>query len=222
MIWWGAGLMALSALAVLVAIPLWFSGLGDTFTNLDRDVAVRGSAVADAPGRIDFDVLEPLDGPASMRVGIGVPFDAVSADCWFETAEGTELTGLRSNFDLFVNAQDYDVQVAAELEPGSYTAVCDQVVIADSSSVDPTFVVGRVLGDEFVDEIFTGFGRSFLVILVAGLAGIVGLVLLIVGLVRRSSARRPPMPPPGYGPPGAWGPPGGPPQQEWPPPPPGR
>ena len=40
----------------------------DTFTNLDRDVAVRGSVVADAPGRIEFDVLEflPRLGP---RIG---------------------------------------------------------------------------------------------------------------------------------------------------------
>jgi hypothetical protein len=221
MIWWGVGLMGAAVVAVIVAIVVGFSGLGETFSNLDRDVAVRGSSVSGAPGRIDFDVLEPLNGPTSMRVGIGVPVEAVNADCWFESSEGSELSGIRTSFDTFLTQPDYSVQVAAELEPGSYTAVCDDVTIEEFSGVNATFVVGRVIGEEIVEEFFSGFGRSFVVIALAALVGTAGLILLIVGLIRRSSSRRPPMPPPSHGTPAQWGPPPSPhapPQSSAPPP----
>ena len=221
--------MIAAVIGAIAVIPIWFSGFGDTFSNLDRDVAIQGPTVVDAPGEISFRVTEPLSGPEEMRVGIGVPWTATAASCWFEDNEGNQLPASRSQFDTFVNtSSDFEVQVVAQLAPGDYRAVCDQIELDATSTDRAVFSVGRVFGEEFVEEFFSGFAGVGVVFLIATVVFIVGLVLLVIGLVRRSSARRPPPMPPGYGapPPGGpgWGPPTGPPPSHWPdtnPPPPG-
>ena len=202
----GSVLMVISVVGGIVV----FSMLGGQrdFDQFTRDVAIEGPEVQPVPGSIDFSVDAPLDesDPETMAVGIAVDgYEPPVPDCTMVLRDGTPVTVIRSPFDsTLLNGSDaYEVISSARLAPGEYTAKCSWPGEPSQSPLSRSFTVGRTLdGDdvgEFIGPIFGMLG----VAAVAGLMFVVGLILLIVGLVRRGRDRRGPT-----GPPNGW-------QQQW-------
>ena len=229
----GSTMMVLAVVGGFLVVSLLGSRLDlDRFT---RDVVIDGDRTPSVPGTLPFSVDAPLDGSSAdtMAVGIAVEDRGIGTpECTLATSSGDPVALSRTSFDpALINGPDSWVVVAsARLEPGDYRADCRWPGEPSSAPALVSFTVGRTLDTSDVSALVAPMLGIVGVMAVAGLVFIVGLVLLIVGLVRRNRDRRPPSgqpgsgqpgsgqpvwgPPAGYGsPPPGWGPPGAPPTQ---------
>jgi hypothetical protein len=183
--------------------------------SLERNVRVEGPDRVIVPGEVRFAVVAPLDdgARAEMDVGIGVarrggPVPA----CTLSTAAGEELPTERplAETTLVDDSEGrFQVVTVAELPPGDYVARCT-VAGEPTQRPDAEMTVGRTFGFGDVEELIGPIVWFLGGVGVAGLLFLVGVILLIVGLVRRSRAARPPAPggwpPQPVAAPGPWGP----------------
>ncbi len=214
----GIVVIVVSVLGGTIGTAMLGSGIG--FSQFERDVAFDGPGDRLVPGTLSFSVLEPLDeSNADMTVGVALSDDSTpEPDCALADVDGAAVALQPAAYDeqlLDMNSRypGYDVISIARLEPGEYELSCESATEPSASS-GLSFTVGRVIGVEDVTSMLGPLAWMLVVWSVAGLAFLVGLVLLIVGLVRRSRANRPlPQGPYGPGPfnhtpygPGGYGP----------------
>jgi hypothetical protein len=207
----GIVLMALSVLGVAVTVAV--VGRGLDLNEFGRDVAINGQLDSDVPGQIGFRIIESLSSDEdSMSVGVAVSSASTDIDCEIVDVRADPVPLRRgSSTDTFVSPDinsSWTVAVVAEdLEPGEYSARCE-VSGEPSAAGSPQFTVGRILTTSEVFDLFGPAIGILVAIVLGGLLGLVGLILLIVGLVRRSRAKK--------SPPSQGHPQPGPPQQGWP------
>ena len=209
----GIVLIVVSVLGGTIGTGMLGSGLG--FSQFERDVAFDGPGDRLVPGTISFSVLEPLDeSNAAMTVGVALSDDTgTEPTCSLAHSAGDPVDLQVAAYDeqlLDMNGRysGYDVVSIARLEPGEYELTCESATEPSASS-GLSFTVGRVIGVEDVTSMLGPLAWMLVVWSVAGLAFLIGVVLLIVGLVRRSKANRPISQGP-YGPGGFGQPPYGP------------
>ncbi|MHB1137770.1 MAG: hypothetical protein ACYC2O_02365 [Microthrixaceae bacterium] len=214
----GAILLTISIIGGLVGTALTVGRFESSGLN---DVAIDGARYPQVPGRLAFRVLEPLgsDGDVEdVRVGIAVDYEALPLPvCTMEQEDGEEIT-LRSPAAeeqlLSDDSGDLRVLGTAMLPPGRYVATCGAE--GDTAGAGDVFTVGRVFGFSDLGGVLAPILWFFVVGAIATVTFVLGGILLIVGLVRRSRARKQsPMPtayPPAGGQPGYPGYPGYPPQ----------
>ena len=190
----GAILMGLSVLLGLVGTKLT---LGQFSTaQLTREVVINGSPSPKVPGKLSFEVSEPLQETsaqdAEMHVGIAVAYEQLPAPvCTMTDESGAEvpLSSSGSGEALLGDSSGkFTVMGSAMLAPGQYEAIC--TLDEEPSSSSASFTVGRVFGMDDLSGTFAPFLWFLAVGLVCGLMFLVGLILMIVGLVKRSKAKR--------------------------------
>lgn len=199
----GILVIVVSVLGGTIGTGMLGSGLG--FSQFERDVAFDGPGDRLVPGTLSFSVLEPLDeSNAAMTVGVALSDDsAPEPNCTLADADGEAVRLQVAAYDeqlLDMNGRysGYDVVSIARLAPGEYELSCESATEPSASS-GLSFTVGRVIGVEDVTSMLGPLAWMLVVWSVAGIAFLVGVVLLIVGLVRRSRASRP-VPQGPYGP----------------------
>ena len=224
----GRGLIVAGGITLGIAILASFVStliLGRSFDpdRLTRDVVLNGAADSELPGQVGFRVIEDLSSDDDlMSVGLVLDPDTGalrnSTTCRVLTVDGEEVPS-RSGSDLYtfldpeLGSDSSPFIVVEDLQPGEYSAVCEQT--GEPSDTDgATFTVGRVMSASDLLGLFTPVLGVFAAIAVGAVVGLVGLVLLVIGLVMNSRSRRgPPQPPgqqgfpPGGHPPGGYGPP---------------
>ena len=190
----GAILMGLSVLFGLVGTKLT---LGQFSTaQLTREVVINGSSNPKVPGKLSFEVAEPLQESspqeAEMHVGIAVAYEQLPAPVCTMTTESGAKVPLKSSGSgealLGDNSGKFTVMGSAVLAPGQYEAIC--TLDEEPSSSSASFTVGRVFGMDDLSGTFAPFLWFLAVGLICGLMFLVGLILTIVGLVKRSKARK--------------------------------
>ncbi len=190
----GAILMGLSVLFGLVGTKLT---LGQFSTaQLTRDVVINGSSNPKVPGKLSFEVSEPLQETsaqdAQMRVGIAVEYEQLPAPvCTMTDESGAEVSLSSSGGGealLGDSSGKFTVMGSALLAPGEYEAIC--TLDKEPSSSSASFTVGRVFGMDDLSGTFAPFLWFLAVGFVCGLMFLVGMILTIVGLVKRSKARK--------------------------------
>ena len=206
----GAVLMVLAVLGVGAVVAVFGSRLDlDEFA---RDVAINGDLESGVPGQLGFRIIESLSSDDdTMTVGVALSTTSPDVDCVIVDVRGEEVAQRRGSAgDTFVSPDidgSWTVSVVAEdLAPGEYSARCE-VSGEPSAAAGDRFTVGRILASS---EVFGLFGPLLAIggaVVIGGVLGLIGLVLLIVGLVRRSRSGRRDASPPGW-------PPGGPPRRE--------
>lgn len=206
--WISGALVIAGIVGAIVWFVLGFTGLSDTIDNFERVPADGGGTVSLDGGR-DY-VIYVEDGDtfgSGVRVGVLDPDGAEIEIARYRTELTYDFDG-RSGRASFTFRSD---------EEGAYT------VLADGPS-DVEVAVGPSVAGDLVRAIAIPF-------VIGGVGLLLGLVLLIVTLVRRSGAKKrraatasPPVygaAPPGSFPPSPGPPPGFPPGPGQPPPPPG-
>ena len=190
----GAILMGLSVLFGLVGTKLTLGQLSTA--QLTREVVISGSPNPKVPGKLSFEVSEPLQETsaqdAEMHVGIAVAYEQLPAPvCTMTNASGA-VVPLKSSGSgealLGDNSGKFTVMGSALLAPGRYEAMCKLDEVPSSSSA--SFTVGRVFGMDDLSGSFAPFLWFLAVLSICGLMFLVGLILTIVGLVKRSKARK--------------------------------
>ncbi|MCP4436963.1 MAG: hypothetical protein GY812_15895 [Actinomycetia bacterium] len=191
----GIVLMVMGVVAAVVTVAVFGPRIDvDGFT---RDVVITGNAESAVPGRVGFRVIESLSSEGdTMTVGVAVSNASTAIECTVVNVQGDPVDLRRgSSTDTVVNPQvdtSWTVAVvAADLAPGDYSAVCDaagEPSATRGAEFTPTRVVTTTEVFEFAGPAFAILGA----IVVGGLLGLLGLILLVVGLVKRSKARRPP------------------------------
>lgn len=216
----GRGLVISGAVLLTVSILGGILGSVLTIGQFDgselNDVAIDGAANPAVPGKLNFRVLRPLhsDGAVEdIRVGVAVDYSTLPVpDCTLQDSEGTPITlSAPSPEERLLSDESGDQKIlgSALLQPGSYEAVCSAP--GEPSTSDATFTVGRVFGFSDFRGAFAPVLWFLAIGLVAALMFVVGLILLIIGLVRRSKAKRSAGPTPfdagpgGYGQPSPYG-----------------
>ncbi len=189
----GSVTMVLSIVIGLLLVGLVGSRLN--LNELQRNVVIAGDASPSIPGKIEFSVDPPLDGSTdgSMAVGIAVEKSARGApDCTLTDQSGKPVMLTRSPIDdSLLNRDDsYSVVSSARLSPGDYTAACTWSGEPSQAPQLTTFTVGRTLDNDDVSSMLGAILGVLAVVVAAGVAFVVGLILLIVGLVKRGRARR--------------------------------
>ena len=188
----GSLMMVLSVVGGIAVFGLLGSRIG--FEEFMRDVVIVGDSVQPIPGSIDFTVEPPLrGGSSSMAVGVAVDDATVGTpECTMRTELGEPVVLTRSPFDstLLNGGSDYLVVSSARLDPGDYTAECSWPGEPSQSPMTARFTVGRTLDGDDLGQIFGPVLGMLAVSGVAALVFLVGLILLIVGLVKRSRSRR--------------------------------
>jgi len=186
--------MGLSVLFGLVGTKLT---LGQFSTaQLTREVVINGSSNPKVPGKLSFEVAEPLQESspqeAEMHVGIAVAYEQLPAPVCTMTTESGAKVPLKSSGSgealLGDNSGKFTVMGSAVLAPGQYEAIC--TLDEEPSSSSASFTVGRVFGMDDLSGTFAPFLWFLAVGLICGLMFLVGLILTIVGLVKRSKARK--------------------------------
>ena len=178
-----------------------------------NDVVIDGATNPAVPGKLSFRVAEPLqqNGPVEdVRVGVAVDYASLPVpDCTMQDTEGEAITlSAPAAEEQLLNDDTGNLKVlgSAPLQPGDYEAIC--TVAGEPSGSEATFTVGRVFGFSDLRGVFAPILWFLAVGAIATVIFIVGLILLIVGLVRRSKGRK--QPPPQFpGGPGQFGGPGG-------------
>ena len=190
----GAILMGLSVLLGLVGTKLT---LGQFSTaQLTRDVVINGSSNPKVPGKLSFEVAEPLQESspqeAEMRVGIAVEYEQLPAPvCTMTDESGAEVPLSSSGGGealLGDSSGKFTVMGSALLAPGEYEAIC--TLDKEPSSSSASFTVGRVFGMDDLSGTFAPFLWFLAVGFVCGLMFLVGMILTIVGLVKRSKSNK--------------------------------
>lgn len=206
--------MASAVVGIVLVVAVFGSRID--LDQFSRDVAVTGNYESAVPGQIGFKVIESLSSDDdTMTVGVALSSPSTALDCEILDVRGEPLPVRRGSSNDTMLASDvgaaWTVAVVAEdLEPGEYSAACD--VAGEPSSVpDARFTVGRLLTDDDVLGMVVPLLAMGAAIVLGGIVGLVGLILLIVGLVRRNKAKKSPSPTTGF-------PPGGQPSPGWPPP----
>lgn len=220
------GSKAIKVGVVLLAISVLVGLIGSRFTlgrldesSLTRDVVISGDRFAEVPGEIDFEVAETISERAPSRMTVAVLSPNISdwsGRCAFTDSRGRTMdSGSVVSTGGYIHPNDMQLEPVevAELEPGTYTASCEER--SDRSSA-PRFTIGRVIGPS---DLTSGELSPLLwfgvVLLISGALFVTGLIVLIVGLVKRRKSRRSGMGPGPYG----WNQPGhgSVDQQGWPP-----
>jgi hypothetical protein len=210
----GRGLVIAGAVLLTVSILGGILGSFLTIGQFDgselNDVAIDGATNPAVPGKLSFRVLEPLhsDGPVDdVRVGVAVDYSTLPVpECTMQDSDGGAITLSAPSAEeqlLSDNSGDMKILGSTLLQPGSYEAIC--TTAGEPSASDATFTVGRVFGFSDLRGAFSPVLWFLAIGLVAALMFVLGLILLIVGLVRRSKAKRAAPPAsfgPGYGPSG--------------------
>jgi len=195
----GAILMGLSVLFGLVGTKLT---LGQFSTaQLTREVVINGSANPKVPGKLSFEVSQPLQDTsveeASMHVGIAVEYQQLPAPvCTMTDASGAGVPLKASGSGEALmgdNSGQFTVMGSAMLAPGNYEAICNRD--GEPGSSPASFTVGRVFGMDDLTGTFAPFLWFLAVGLFCALMFLVGLILMIVGFVKRSKAKKSGAPP---------------------------
>jgi len=189
--------------AILIGISVLLGLLGTKLTlgqfdtgQFTREVVVNGAPNPKVPGKLSFEVPEPLKTTSAqdalMRVGIAVDYSELPAPiCKLEDASGTELPLIVSPSGealLGDNSGKFSVLGSAVLSPGEYEAICTRD--GEPSSSSASFTVGKVFGVDDLTGAFAPLLWFFAVGLFCGLMFLLGLILMIVGLVKRSKAKK--------------------------------
>ena len=190
----GAILMGLSVLLGLVGTKLTLGQLSTA--QLTREVVINGSPNPKVPGKLSFEVSEPLQETsaqdAEMHVGIAVAYEQLPAPvCTMTNESGAEvpLSSSGSGEALLGDSSGkFTVMGSAMLAPGQYEAIC--TLDEEPSSSSASFTVGRVFGMDDLSGTFAPFLWFLAVGFICGLMFLVGLILMIVGLVKRSKAKK--------------------------------
>ncbi|MFZ4517277.1 MAG: hypothetical protein ACOYOP_02745 [Microthrixaceae bacterium] len=184
---WGSTLLTGALLLVTI-------GYGVTLGRVDvaglrRDVVLPAAGTAPVPGELAFRVAEPLrsEGPSRMTVGVAVTEGGAGVRCRMTAADGSQVPvsgpGLASQL-VRSSKRSYDVLVVADLRPGDYRASC--TTAEGTGGSDRRFTVGRSLASSDVRDVVGPFLWFLLAAVPAAVLFIVGVVLLVIGLVRRS------------------------------------
>ncbi len=194
----GSVLLIISILGFTIAMAVLAPKVD--VADFERTIDTSGSPSSSIPGTVDFRILEPLSGE-SVSVDVGIAFESDvstgSESCVMHTASGEEIPlGRGGSFETFLDP-DFDSEppalVARSLSAGSYSVSCDS-----SSTTSGTFFVARsVSADELIDLAKPLLG-VVAATLISGVMFLLGLILFIVGLVKRNRSKRSPPPSPGY------------------------
>jgi hypothetical protein len=190
----GAILIGLSVLLGLVGTKLTLGQF--SAAQLTREVVINGSSNPKVPGKLSFEVAEPLQESsaqdAEMHVGIAVEYEQLPAPVCTMTNESGAAVPLKSSGSgealLGDNSGKFTVMGSAVLAPGQYEAIC--TLDEEPSSSSASFTVGRVFGMDDLSGTFAPFLWFLAVGFICGLMFLVGLILMIVGLVKRSKAKK--------------------------------
>lgn len=183
----GGILLAVSLVGGMVAFTV-LVGRFDV-ASLRRDVVVLGDRSPSVPGEIRFRVDRSLRDTRgdTMAVAVAVEAQGTPLRCSIATSDGVAVTLTAPPYGgSLLNGSSYTPVSVADLRPGTYTASC-RTTGEPSTLPRPTrFTVGRTLGDDDVSRLMGPLLGIVLVAVAAAILFVLGLVLLIVGLVRRS------------------------------------
>lgn len=159
--------------------------------ELQRDVVTSGERTAPIPGELRFSVDRPLDGRSgdSMTVAIAVPEGASSTPtCSMRDSGGAAVTLTTPPYGATLLNGDGSRRIISEVElrPGDYVAACTWSGEPSKAPSANRFTVGRTLGGGDLRTLVGPLLGMLAVASVAAVMFIVGLILLVVGLVRRS------------------------------------
>lgn len=124
---------------------------------------------------------------------VGIAIDSKQLpqpDCKLETSDGESIQLAIPTADAMLLRADYEDQHVigvADLDPGSYVASCTHD--EGAATEDARFTVGHVFDSSNLSEFSPLFWLIGLIVL-AGVMFLVGIVMLSVGLIRRSRARK--------------------------------
>lgn len=168
-------------------------------SQFERDVAFDGADDRLVPGTLEFSVLEPLDGgSAEMTVGVAVTSEsAEDPSCSLSEADGGTVGLQRAAYDEQLLDMDgshrgYTVVSIARLGAGDYQLTCEPT--GELASSGPSFTAGRVIGVDDVTSMLGPFLWMLVLWSIVAVVFLIGVVLLIVGAVRRSRSNQAPMP----------------------------
>ena len=190
----GAILIGLSVLLGMVGTRLT---LGQFSTGqLTRDVVINGATNPKVPGKLSFEVPESLNQSSAqdelMHVGVAVEYSQLPAPvCTMSDSSGTKVplsVSASGEALLGDSSGNFSVLGSAVLAPGEYQALCTRD--GEPSSSSASFTVGKVFGMDDLTGTFAPFLWFLAVGLFCGLMFLVGVILMIVGLVKRSKAKK--------------------------------
>lgn len=189
----GAILVSVSVLGGILGTALTLGRLDEN--SLSRDVVINGAATPAVPGKLNFEVSKALSADSSesddLPVGIAVDYATLPIPtCTLADNEGNDIALSRPGAEeqlLRDSGGDLTIVGSAVLPPGSYEARCAQ---DGDSTGDATFTVGRVFGFTDIRGVLAPVLWFLAVGLIAGVMFLVGAILAIIGLVRRSRTRK--------------------------------
>lgn len=188
----GSILLAVSILGGMAAFTVLASRID--VAGLRRDVVAEGDPTAKVPGELRFRVDRGLSGTDrdTMTVAVAVDERTVLPRCSMATTSGApvDLVAPTYGSTSLSGRSSFTPVVVAELGPGDYAASCS--FPGEPSAAPPTtrFTVGRTFGDGDVQHLMGPLLGFLSVAGVAAIMFVLGTILLIVGLVRRSRDRR--------------------------------
>ncbi|HTO00630.1 MAG TPA: hypothetical protein VL068_08140 [Microthrixaceae bacterium] len=186
----GVALIVLSIVIGVVGTALTLGRFDSSFT---RDVVINGNSNPRVPGRLAFEVTEPISGGGNsvMRVGVAVDYEQSPAPtCQLQTADGEDIamSAPTRGTDLFFESSDnLTIIGTAELDPGKYVAICEREESVGNDNA--TFTVGRALDVENLGE-FAPVLWFLGIAVLSGLMFLIGIITLTVGLFRRNRGRK--------------------------------
>lgn len=189
---WGSTLLTGALLVATIGYAVTLGRVD--VAGLRRDVVLPGRATAPVPGELAFRVTEPLRAgePARMKVAVAVTDDAGRPRCRITTAGGSEVPvtgpGLAGRL-VRAGAESYAVVVVADLRPGDYRAGCS--FPEGGAATAQRLTVGRTLASGDVRGVLGPFLWFLVAAAPAALMFVVGTVLLVLGLVKRSRSGPP-------------------------------
>lgn len=183
--------------SVLLLLVLLVGVLGSSLVirridpvRFQRDVVVEGAASRPVPGRLTFKVVPSIRSAKDdvMTVGVYTTGSGVLPVCTAISAEGTTVD-IRppQGGEVFVRnpGADAEIVTTARLGSGEYTVSCEP-----GGRTERRFGVSRVFAVEDVRELGAPLLWFLALILLVGAGFVLGAVLLVVGLVKRSRYRR--------------------------------
>lgn len=194
---WGSTLVTAALLVATIGYSLTLGRVD--VAGLRRDVVLPERSTATVPGELAFRVTEPLRSgeSARMRVGVAVSPDRTRVRCRVSTAAGAEVPvsgpGLASQL-VREPQRSFNVVVVADLGPGDYRARCAGAEgeagggpgAGPAAGTAERFTVGRTLASDDVRDVLGPFLWFLVAAAPAAILFVVGTVLLVLGLVRRS------------------------------------
>ncbi|MEX0769077.1 MAG: hypothetical protein WD029_11465 [Microthrixaceae bacterium] len=187
----GAILLSLSVLLGMVGAQLTLGQFNAS--QFSRNVVINGAQNPKVPGKLSFEVAEPLQTTsaedAQLHVGVAADFSGEQPDCKMTTADGDAVkleVPVSGEALIGDTTGNFVVLGQAFLAPGEYEALC--TVEGEPTTSSASFTVGRVFGLSDLSGSFAPLLWFLAVGLVCGLMFLLGLILLIVGLVKRSKA----------------------------------